>query len=642
MNETTIQNPASQAKFLHIPIHKITPTPDNPRRSRPNDPRLRELTDSIRALGVLEPILVRPLPAKGDGEYELRSGERRWRAAREAGLTEIPALAREMDDLQALAITVTENLQREDLHPLEEAQGIQSLLDHGWTLEQTAAQIGKSPRFTARRAQLNRLTPIWRELAFDENGSVSAWSAAHLELIARLPAAMQEQAAYEFDDRQDAWKRYTSLNDLRRHLADQLRALSLAPWKLEDESLFPEAGACSACVQRSDHQPLLFDEEEFQAEAKPGKRSSKKPGANVHCLNAVCWKRKAQAFIARREEELRQGYGKSLILVGDRQNGDDGDAFVDQKTPSWKINKCRKSAPGARPCLSVDGPDAGKFFWGTNTVHGDGNPPREPGQPSTLEERQAKHRKQRQRIVVQKVIEQLEKWQEEDSDLPAFIGACERLALVLTFGTAERLDNACYDHHYDADGCFRSDENSCRIWDELEKRKQLPLAALTDSLLRSACAVLFQRLKRGLKNDSEPPIAEAKRACAFFGLDFAQFERMAEKKKPDPKSWEKEAEKTQSEQAPEDEQPEQAAETLDMEAPPAKAQLAAEDKPPECLKCIEQRADYCTQEDGGCCRSCPDPCNGRQSCQLEMRSEETQAPARRGRPKKGKTTDEVI
>ncbi len=103
---------------------------------------LQGLADSIRAQGVLQPILVRPL---GEGRYELLAGERRWRAAQMAGLTEIPALVRDVDERSAVAIGLIENIQRDDLNPLEQATGLQRLLsEFEFTHQQVAQAVGKS------------------------------------------------------------------------------------------------------------------------------------------------------------------------------------------------------------------------------------------------------------------------------------------------------------------------------------------------------------------------------------------------------------------------------------------------------------------------------------------------------------------
>jgi ParB/RepB/Spo0J family partition protein len=130
-----------------VPLAKITPSTTNPRKSFPKD-KLDELTDSVKRLGVLQPILLRPL--NGGGTYELVAGERRYRASKAAGLTDIPATVRELTDAEVLEIQVVENLQRSDLHELEEAEGYEKLLKcahpsgEKYTVDEIAAKVGKS------------------------------------------------------------------------------------------------------------------------------------------------------------------------------------------------------------------------------------------------------------------------------------------------------------------------------------------------------------------------------------------------------------------------------------------------------------------------------------------------------------------
>ncbi|WP_320171542.1 ParB/RepB/Spo0J family partition protein [Maridesulfovibrio sp.] len=126
-----------------IDIDKIVANPNQPRKEFSPE-ALKDLSESIRAKGVLQPILVRPSKGRS-GVFELVAGERRLRASRLAGLGEIPALVREMTDLESMAIALIENLQREDLNPIEEARGYQELISKfGLSQEQLAGQVGKS------------------------------------------------------------------------------------------------------------------------------------------------------------------------------------------------------------------------------------------------------------------------------------------------------------------------------------------------------------------------------------------------------------------------------------------------------------------------------------------------------------------
>ncbi len=144
------------AEVRLIPISKIVPNPHQPRKEF--DPQaLEDLSASIKVQGVLQPILVRPLPGGKDG-FELVAGERRTRASKMAGLKEIPALVRNLTDMETLAIALIENLQREDLNAIEEARGFQQLLkDFGLNQEELARQVGKSRSALANSLRLLNL-----------------------------------------------------------------------------------------------------------------------------------------------------------------------------------------------------------------------------------------------------------------------------------------------------------------------------------------------------------------------------------------------------------------------------------------------------------------------------------------------------
>jgi ParB family transcriptional regulator, chromosome partitioning protein len=145
-----------------IAIDRIVPNPKQPRRTF-IESDLEELAESIRAKGVLQAILVRPDPSNAD-MFEIIAGERRWRAARRAGLTTIPAVVREMDDREVLEIAIIENVQRSDLNPVEEAEAYKALIDRfGRTQESVATQVGKSREHVSNTLRLLNLPDDVRE-----------------------------------------------------------------------------------------------------------------------------------------------------------------------------------------------------------------------------------------------------------------------------------------------------------------------------------------------------------------------------------------------------------------------------------------------------------------------------------------------
>lgn len=160
---------------VKMKIMDIEPNRDQPRKAFADD-ALSELADSIAKYGVLQPLLVRPF---GDNGYQLIAGERRWRAARLAGLTEVPVVIREMTDEEAAALALIENLQREDLNPVEEAFGFRKLMeDFGLTQEEAAERVGKSRPAVANALRLLKLPADILDLVRD--GKISAGHARAL------------------------------------------------------------------------------------------------------------------------------------------------------------------------------------------------------------------------------------------------------------------------------------------------------------------------------------------------------------------------------------------------------------------------------------------------------------------------------
>jgi len=246
-----------QSEYRNLPILNLTESPANPRRTF-EETALTELAESIRMQGVLSPLLVRP---KGSS-YEIVAGARRYRAAQIAGLDSVPVRIVELSDAQALETSIVENLQRRDVHPLDEATGYVSLLHLDYTVEQIAAKCGKSQAYVAARARLAQLAPAVNEaFAKDDIG------VGHALLLAKLQPEQQEEAlAACYQDQ------YTSGNGKPkrillpvRHLQQWIEhnillELAAAPFSKEDAQLVPEAGSCVDCPKRTGHNTLLFAE----------------------------------------------------------------------------------------------------------------------------------------------------------------------------------------------------------------------------------------------------------------------------------------------------------------------------------------------------------------------------------------------
>lgn len=182
--ETSAFPPGEQVR--KVPLSRLKPCPFQPRKDFPAE-ALEELAASIREQGVMQPLVVRPA---ADG-FEIIAGERRWRAARLAGLDELPVLVREADDATVLELALVENLQRENLNPLEEALGFQQLIEQfRLTQEQASAKVGKSRAQVANALRLLRLPePV---LAHLRQGRLSV---GHAKVLLGLPTSAEQALA---------------------------------------------------------------------------------------------------------------------------------------------------------------------------------------------------------------------------------------------------------------------------------------------------------------------------------------------------------------------------------------------------------------------------------------------------------------
>lgn len=174
-----------------MPIERLRPGRYQPRTQMDPD-SIADLAESIRAQGLIQPILVRPTD---DGQHEIIAGERRWRAAKLAGLDKVPVVVREIPDESALAMALIENIQREDLNPMEEAQGIQRLIaEFGMTHEKAASAVGRSRSGVSNLLRLLALAKPVQELVLRKRLDMG-----HARALLALPAAKQIELAHRID-----------------------------------------------------------------------------------------------------------------------------------------------------------------------------------------------------------------------------------------------------------------------------------------------------------------------------------------------------------------------------------------------------------------------------------------------------------
>ncbi len=226
-----------QGKTVSLSISEIEPNREQPRKQF-DDAALSELAASIAQHGVLQPLLVRPLHGGG---YQLVAGERRWRASRMAGLTEVPVVIRELTDREAAELALIENLQRQDLNPMEEAYGFRTLMEqYGLTQEETAKAVNKSRPAVANALRLLNLPGELATLV--ENGSLSA---GHARALLSFDTPQEQAAAAK-----EAIRKELSVRALEK-MAKESRSRGGSKAVAHRDSLFDEVElALTECLGR--------------------------------------------------------------------------------------------------------------------------------------------------------------------------------------------------------------------------------------------------------------------------------------------------------------------------------------------------------------------------------------------------------
>jgi ParB family chromosome partitioning protein len=268
-------------KLQTIKVSESYESENNPRGNDFKGPAFDDLVASVKEKGVLVPVIARPRK-KGTKEYEIVAGNRRFKAAQLVGLKEIPARIEELTDEQAQEIQIIENLQREDVHPLEEGQAYRKLVEESkYEIPSVAAKVGKSETYVRQRIFLTNLEGSVAKVY--RSGKMTD---GHAVLIARLSANDQQVALKHLD----SWGFRESINDLKEYIDREFyKPLEYQPW-LKDAATLAAVGPCKECPPNV---PSLF--------------GAVKEGA---CTDKKCWKRKMGKYIDYRKERT-----PDLILI---------------------------------------------------------------------------------------------------------------------------------------------------------------------------------------------------------------------------------------------------------------------------------------------------------------------------------------
>lgn len=250
-NNERVDAPPKEPQFLMLALSYLQESPTNPRKSFDD---LDDLAASIREKGVLQPIGVRRIIG-ATLRFEIVFGHRRFRAAAMAGLTAIPCVVLELDDRQTAEVQVIENLQRSDVHPLEEADGYAALIrEHGYTHERLAAKIHRSAAYVRSRVMLAGLGAETRSAYLSDKITTGV-----AQLIARIPSEKQQDEATRELLTPDFTGEPRTVAYAGRWIRERyMLRLADAPFDRADAELVPEAGPCTTCSKRSGTQPELF------------------------------------------------------------------------------------------------------------------------------------------------------------------------------------------------------------------------------------------------------------------------------------------------------------------------------------------------------------------------------------------------
>lgn len=341
----------------HVPLEdvllsEISPSPTNPRQQF-DEAKLANLAATIRSTILLSPIILRKWPASWakptkKTKYELVAGERRFRAFQINGEKAIPSRICELTDSQVVRIQLIENAQREDIHPLHQAQAFERLVTmNDGNLADCALTLGHREDFMAKRLSLLQLIPPLKS-AFEAN----ELRIGHALMLAPLPASLQTEAMGTM--RRKEWDHHSSQNVERIISVTELAAfiksnlmmvLSSAPWKLKDETLLPAAGSCQACSKRTGAAPSLFDDMEL--------------GKSDRCLDRDCFGLKRRAFFNREVEFAGSSKTPLIQITSNYQPTPNEKTAGAIGTQSYSLMKGDRKCDNSELAIVSNGPELG-------------------------------------------------------------------------------------------------------------------------------------------------------------------------------------------------------------------------------------------------------------------------------------------
>jgi ParB family transcriptional regulator, chromosome partitioning protein len=344
--------PAITSSVQEIPLVGICESKTNPRRQF-DEAKLAELAANIRLHGVLQPVLVRPMPGGEPGTFELVAGARRFRASKLAGRETIAASIRELTDTQCLELQLVENLQRADVHELDEAPGYSALMQlqpDTYTVETLAEKVGRSEKYVYARLRLLHLVDEAQQAFY-----LGKLTVAHAFELARLQLDDQHRALAECFPQhrsaaavlKDKKAEAVTVRSLREWIEREIHLdISNAPFDAQDEKLLPAAGSCAACPKCTGNNPLLFPEVRQKS----------------ICTDRACYQAKVEALVQIRLKPLEESGEKPLRVshapAWQTKKPQADTLYEGQYRRTSKKGEC----PQTKSAVVTDGPKAGTIL----------------------------------------------------------------------------------------------------------------------------------------------------------------------------------------------------------------------------------------------------------------------------------------
>ena len=342
--------PTLERRLETLPLTDLFPHPANA-RGEIKTSEVAGLTESIKARGILNPLMVRVSPNAGRG-FQILAGHRRGVAAKAAGLASVPCQIVTLEDEEAAAIVLLENLDREDPNLFRQAELVEKLLSaKDSSIQHVALLLGKAPRWVATLRAIARLEPSVRK-AMD--GERCDWTVQMVEYFAGLAPDVQR-------DRWEDVKRAGDLSHLKSMMGEDFHLLKEAPFDVTSDTLVPVAGSCAACPKTSLRSPGLFENEDLDP-ADP------KALAKATCRDPQCWASKCLAKARMRLKEVAEKAGAAPAILST--------GYIAPKDPVRKLGKvvslyeslyefktAKKGERGAFPAVEIKGAEVGPVRW---------------------------------------------------------------------------------------------------------------------------------------------------------------------------------------------------------------------------------------------------------------------------------------